>query len=739
MQPGDRGVATTAGRQAVRPVTSVVLLVAFAVAVLGVLGLTVVAPLQDRTRDALVPAAPAFGVVLLVVVLHSTSMVVSTSVGVVVVLGVAAALLLVATRRRRPPWRISQSAWVWAAVGLIAGSASAAVALQPTATAGDSRVVSPNASHDAFYYVSVSEWLTNHPASDIPDIGSGPGYGDALPVDGPAASSLMMHLRIGQELVQSFLNVMSHTSATDTFTPWLATWLLIVPGACIGVAGLLGWSRVSGLLLGVLVSTSVVVMQQVYTQNAASILGIALAPVVLACVIVAVDPVRRGSIILGAAGLAGLVGTYHELAPIVAPAVMGAVLVRRPATITHAVARAAALVGTAVVLAPMAWYRAALFLLGVESGFDALPSPFLQAPRQVIVNRLVGTAPASGGEQHSAVAPVLVVLIVVGLLAALVLSRDRGAWLGLLLGGFGLVAVLSAEQRGYTQRRAVEILVPLVLVVVAAGWDAALRRWPRERRAARVLGAGVASGLLVAVGVWAAVNVRSADAAFDPADVPARHVDDSFAEAAQWVTDVGGRGGEAVTVLVPNFFDQLWISRALAGESMVSYPGLFPDYLRVQQFWGGEVDRYLLVGRGTQVDSEESAIVASNERFTLLDLQAGEALVVSPVQMTHWHPHADVSGSMTTVDDGAALVLRTPGSAPVMGLELRVGASQELPVRVDVAGQEVTALLDSQPTWVPVRLPECCVPAMIVIDDALPSDEPAGQDLSIQLLGVRRE
>jgi hypothetical protein len=586
---------------------------------------------------------------------------------------------------------------------------------------------------------------------DVPGIPAEPATGgdNAVLADGPAVSALTFPLRVGQELVQAALNTVTGTDPVSTFTPWLGAWVLLIPGGAVAAASLLGSRRVVGLAAGVVVAGSAVLLQQVYNQNAGSVLGIALAPVVLACVVASLGRPPRVPLLLAGLMLAALVGTYTEYAPFVGPVLVGATLLRRTDRL-HAVQRAVGVVAVAVAVAPLAWLRAVQTLIGVRGGAaDRLGSPFLDVGPLVVLNRLVGVGPTTGGLEPSVVGLGLGVLVVVGLLLALALGPRRGMWIGLLAVGLPFLVVLSVQGLGYTQRRAIEIAFPLALFVAVLGWGSAIDRVlgsSRIEERVQRLGAGLRRALPVAAVVvlclpllaWAAVNAWSSLHAWNRDDLPARHVDGTFAEAEAWVRDVGGAHGADVSVLVPSFFEQQWLTMGLRDVGAVEYPAVRPDYFRAQSFWSGGVDRYWLVGEGVQVDADAGVVVESNARFRLLDLSRGDAVLAAPYSLTQWNTAVRPDGGFTTTGDAEVLVVRTSGAGDAVELTLRAESKAPVDVVITVADDWLADVddLTTDPADLEVALPEG--------DDAvvLGLDATVGKDASaqnwVEMTGVRR-
>jgi hypothetical protein len=256
-----------------------------------------------------------------------------------------------------------------------------------------------------------------------------------------------------------------------------------------------------------------------------------------------------------------------------------------------------------------------------------------------------------------------------GMVAAVVLSGRRWFYGALVLVGCLLAVYMTTiRDRPYTQQRLVQLLLPLVLLVAAAGWDGLCRHTrSRESRAPRA-GSHLAaparhiqtSTALVGVGLAAAASLVVANAHVDDSlDMGTagreRHVGPEFAEAAGWIRSLGDHQGDEAMVLVGDFFSQLWITDALRDVADVAYPALYPDYQYQNSYWDGQPRRWLLVDRYAIRSVRRHAVVRQNSRFALIDLSRASAVVAVP---------ADVAGQ------NSYLILRSakgPSAADLIG------------------------------------------------------------------------
>ncbi|WP_454049444.1 hypothetical protein [Cellulomonas sp. Marseille-Q8402] len=721
---------------------AVFLLVSFTV--LSVLGLAVLAPMRRLRREVLLPAAPLLGAALLAVVLSTTSYWLTARGGLLVTVVVAAALVATAVVRRTRPWRFRGSAVGLACLAVALGVPGMLAALVPSFWLGTVQAVSPNQSHDIFYYVSEAAWLAEHPISPVPQVGTEPVAGAATPGYASVTSSLALPLRVGQPMVQAALNAVSGQDAVASAMAVNALWVLLLAPAAFVAARLLRVRTGAAACLALVTASSMLVVQQVYQQNVDSLLGGGLALLSIGLCIAA----AHGRVPVGPAALAlaALVAVYTEYALYVGPAVVGGILLTRPRGWSRRLLRALAVVGLAVVITPTSWVRGIGTVLIRRDG-DLMDSPLFSDGWGTSLARAVGTLPFDEVGSGSKFTPVLIAVLVVGWLLALLIAPYRGAWIGLLGVGLGYVAVLTAGHHGYTQMRAVALLLPLVLLPAAAGWGAAVhravratrpgsgRRWSRP--AARWAVGVVSVGLIAMTVAGTALNLRSVVAGLDRDLVESRAVDADFREAARWVAERGGTEGEGVTVVAPDLFDQMWVAYELRDEELVSYVALRRDYLLTGQYWAGEADRWLLVGRGAAVDAPDAAVVAQNDRFRLLDTSLAPVAAAVPGPADVWYPFAIddavVGPLMVGPDLGDVLLWRSEQETGPLELELRVPVSTSVAVSVDGGPAEVLPVVDQT-----VRVPVAAdVPSGAVLTVDLAADGEA-EDEQFELRGVHR-
>ncbi|MGX7681452.1 hypothetical protein ACSMXN_21410 [Jatrophihabitans sp. DSM 45814] len=674
------------------------LIMAAAWLILSLVGWLVLGQFTASKRNLLLPAAPLIGAAALVAVLHYTTLITSVRVGLWFVAGAAGVLLVLNFRKDRRWWATSRSALGLMVLAAALGAIPATAVLYPSKVVGDSRVVQLSNANDAFYYVTVVDWVTHNRGIDRPVFHQTPQQGGAPMSYVSASSQIGHHLRIGDELTQSAINVVLGKSSVDTWYPLSGLWILLLPAAGLGAARCLRMRAASGLILGVAIATSSLTLLQLANQNSDSLLGVALAPFAVAAVVQALDRSPIFGRVFAALMLAALLGTYAEFTPLILPALILAVFARRPSNIWPAARSALIVVGLSIAIAPLAWsnaFRSLVFIGQIAP--DHLTSPFSGATRWETLNRFTGTTPFEQGFARSWQAPLLALALVVGVALAAVFSRRRLFMVVLAGTGAALAYDLAAvKQRPYSQLRTIEIWIPLLLLVAAFGFDRLYQWWSSQERPefrrfrVAVLVAAVLPGLL-----WIAVNERtSVRMVGNVAMIRARHVDSDFAQAAGWLSAVDGPKGSDSMVLAPQFFDQLWITQALRSKPLTAYPFLYISYQGYSRFWDGKLTRWLLVDDTATLDADPGTVVRTNARFKLVDLTVGQ-VAVGFDSSTAGHP--------------SYFVMRTPGTAAKVRLTGHVvpaGTRTPLPgPRAAARGELKPGTLHPDTTFIDVPLP----------------------------------
>jgi hypothetical protein len=661
-------------------------------------GLAVLAPLRQRLRDLWLPASPVLGVAFLVVGLHWTSIAWGTATGIWLVLGAAVALVVLGVVRGTRPWRFSGPAALAAAVTSLIGLGGALLALVPNGWLGSSRVVLPTPNNDAFYYISEAVWLKDHPFTTPPVIGPGPGSGTESPLGTSAAQAILAPLRVGQPLASSGIHGLFGSTDVLAFMPTMAAYIMMTAGAVFVAMRLLGANPLAGGLAAALVCTSATTVRAAYDTHADSLLGIALVLVTIGAVVAATmrHLPRWPAVVL----TAGLVGAYAEYLVFLLPVFAAAAFLVPGRGYLSRMRRGVTVGMLSVFISPMAWWRAIRNLLLSNSGGDTFPSPFLTDTPALGAARALGSTAVTMDTFPRALTLALAGMLVVGCLAVLVLSRYGIPVAAALAVGLVLCWYATVTGRGYLQDRLVTLTMPLVWVAAVLGWQLVVLRL-RRRGARSPLPRWTAVTLAVAVtAVACGVNATSATAALDPTVVRARAVTGEFDDAAGWVRELGGPEGENVTVAVPDLFDQMWLVYELRDDDAVSFLSLHQDYLRPENYWNGEVDRYILVGSGVALTSE-AGVVRRSAHFRLVDTTRAPVTVVAPTEMNTWWPFPEDAGALGGSGSGL-VVLRGPRAGPP--LTLHVGTTAPgTPLQLAAPnGATTTAVLGAGTTEVPV-------------------------------------
>jgi hypothetical protein len=520
---------------------------------------------------------------------------------------------------------------------LAAGIACLVLALLPAALVPDSTVLHVTSNHDAFFYVSATEWLHNE-GIRTPTLTLDQAPGSDAPFLGPAFSTMDSGLRLGENLVAAAVPLPG-----DAEQNWLAltgVWCLLLAlasGACARAAGLRpGYSGLVALLAGSAALTTF----QVFNQNSPSILGMAFALVLAAALPVALEEGRRWAVAAGLL-LAALFGTYTELGALLAPALVALVIGARRRW-WQRVSRGALVVAVALVCAPLIWIRA-WEALRLVAGAGTAPGWLSGADPLTFLSKALGVAPFDGAPIPLSVLQLFAIAALLGYMvvgtAASVLQPTRLLWpvfaLTLLVYGWRLMT--ADPPFGYTVSRMVMFTMPLLLAASAVGIGGlAIRAEAGNERRSWTSAVAVFTSAVVIVGVSTSLDyllhVRQ--------DI--RAVDSSYAEASSWISDLDNSEGSNTAVAAFDFVNQLWISEAGRGLQDVAYPVLDPSYFRINSHWDGEDNRYLLVDTSVMLVAPAPNVLRQNTRFALLDSEAGDVAVLAPQGITSgsgWLPN----------------------------------------------------------------------------------------------------
>ncbi|WP_127792903.1 hypothetical protein [Agromyces sp. LHK192] len=662
-----------------------VLVVLVGAALLTVVGVGILLLAPPSVAARLLPAAPVVGVAYLVVSLHLVGMLGSSAMGIWIALAPPVAVIAVNAFRSPRRFLLLLRAWRGAVIVAVIGGAAALIALTPQIFAGTSGVVQLTPSNDAFYYVSMSDWLAGHPILDPPDIGSAPAPGHPSPAYGDVWVGLLWGLRIGQELVGGGLASLLGLTGSAAFPGLTALWIGLLPGAAWVLAAVYARGRAaafaSALVVGVLPST----LHQMVNQNADSLLGTSLVLLTIAAVGSAVrGRGRRVPLWLAAGALAAAIGTYTEYLPFLAPVLVAVVLIGHRAELGRALLRGMAIVGLALAFGPLIWFRAVNSLL-VVGGVAAAPTSGTPGLR-VSVERVLGALPGSAvrdlpGDPNppAALAVLAAVIVLAGIAIGLVAMRSRGLSVG---AGVALVVafVLAVRSGDYVAGRAVDMVSPILLVVGLIGWQHLVSRFGMHPRRVVVVAIAVVLGAAsAATGVQFIRGERLAAAS------TTNVVDADFAALREWATRASADGTGA-GLATPAFFEQLWGSDAMRDLDGVSYVTLRGDLgyrgdTSMTRYWNGVRPDVVIAGPGAFIAADADAVTDVAGRFSRVDFTAGSAVIAVPASgdvQWAWSSSAPVLGG----SGGTVLLLTDRPTLAGCTLEI----ASDVPVSVDEDG-----------------------------------------------------
>lgn len=654
----------------------VLAVVAVQFTLLFLVGVAVLSPATGALRRLLLPISPLLGAVTIAVISSTTSRFAPAWLAVVVTVVLCLGLVLLARRRAERPFWFGRSALPDLAVSCVLSMGALVVGLVPTHWVGDNRAASSGDSLDIFYYTAEADWLESHAAVPGPQIIPAQGaHLDSFAFE-PMQKTLEAHLRFGQPAVHAALNTVMRMDAWSTVTPMALLWLLLIAPAAFVGARLFGLGRIAAAFVGLVTVSSATVSSQFAAGNVDGLLGVSVA--LLAVVLGGSAIAGRVPVWLGALLVAGVIAIYTEYAVLVAPALALAVLTPSLRQVGRRVARAAGVAGAAVIVTPYATADAARSL-AVSRGGDGHDwvSPFFSDGLHAAVARALGFAafrevpPSSDLLVYGAA-----VVVVLGGLSALVLLPQRAVLIGLVLSGGYLVASATIDRSGYLQLRAVQLTSPLAWFVAGLGLALLAHR---VRLCHRRIWAALLAAL---VGLaWSAPNLVNAYQGLSPGVVVSRHPDISYDQAAQWVRDVGP---ENVTLMVPDITIDVWMMYALRHLDGVNYPVVQSSYLGGLPDDDGSHRRYALLGPGAWLVKPET-VVRRNQRFRLVDLDAG-ATVVTPTNMGFgWNPFVGGGNIMNGTDGNQLLVVSGPAGAGALRLRINTQA---------FAGRRLVATVD---------------------------------------------
>ncbi|MGA8255185.1 MAG: hypothetical protein WB767_01275, partial [Nocardioides sp.] len=538
-------------------------------AVLSLVGWCVLAPVDARTRDLLLPAAPIFGAGLVAAVCSTATRWLDVPMSLIVVATVLVVLMAIGVLKKRHPWRVGRGAVVGLLLCPILALGGAAVAALPTVWVGDSRPVAATVIVDQFYFAATSSYLADEPLLPGPYWNAGDWAGSATPSVGPVVDVISNRFRYGQASVASALSFVTGRDASDTITPISIMLLIMVGSAIYAAARLLGVRRRWAAVAVPLATSSMYLTTQSLEGKNDGLLGVSIALIALT-LSYAVTTHRRfmWPAIVSVAGLAAI---YSELVfVLVLPVALLTVWGQR-AHLLERLNRVAAVWAIGVAATPFAWIWLAQSAR-IGGRYSDGSTPFDDRRGFELLRAIVGTDPAFGSDGStwlfSIVAVVGALAVALGLGFAIAVTPARGAALGLVL-ALGLLELSALRSdAGNLQYRTAQLGYSFVLLFAVVGWAALAQRWPVRRTKLRVpITGAVIGGVIAALSIS---NVATAATHLSRDRAMVQHVAAAeLDEAAAWVREVGPSN---VSVVVPRFTDLIWLALELRKEEGINYP-----------------------------------------------------------------------------------------------------------------------------------------------------------------------
>ena len=617
------------------------------VATFTVVGWTVLVWIPGRARP--LALAPLVGVGAMVLWLSLVGLVVppGSALGAASLVLASTAGLVGALTHRRDRCTLVRAEVIRLSTTVVLGLVCVVPFLSIIAGANSTALVHLSGNHDAFFFTAVPEWLTGHRAVGVTGV-TADGSADGVPLLGSTWDLFANHSwRIGSEsLTAAFARVL-RTDPIDLWLPVTLTYhVLFVVGAQLA-ASRLGRPGRWTYLVALAVGSCAAAIGGIVEQHTPTILGFALALGLISELVPAAEDGAEAPspavVALLATAVAAVYGELFVLLSVPLCVVITIAWWRRRVIDARWIARLGA---WGLLLGIVPWVRSArasdeaIPPDGFLSAFDPHLGPFKMAH-----NLAFGTWWPDVGWADAAVLTRLavasfLVALVVGLVAVVVVGRNRAWWTTLLaavvIGWWWFGHTMSS---GYPQQRFVEWSGPLLILGSLLGWSALVarldvrtwRRWiswelPMYMRTAAT--ASVAAIVLVP-GFHTVMRVD---------DDPQRRVDKSFAEIATWVGERDTTGANTV-VFAQDYFTSLWAPYVLRDLADTSFVSVYRDYYDLTSFSSMAGRRWLLLDRSALAGASatEIAIAESNDRFALLDLRdEGAQLAVPPLHRGRW-------------------------------------------------------------------------------------------------------
>lgn len=639
-------------------------------------GAAVVSILPRRRPDWVAALAPSMGFGALVIFLSNVGLFTGVENSFVFWPMVTLGVLVIARHRRH----ITKDLRPWIVPWLLGLGSALLFGLIPLISISDGRVLNhPSTNHDAFYYASNENWVAHHSILDKPVFVPS----DPVLSDSPGMSSALLandfNVRQGEALVAGFFNTWPHMDLTTTIYTGRVAWLWLCFVSVLGASCLLGLSRKKSVLAAMLTASTWQVTFQMYNQNMAAMLGLALVPLSMALGLAyrRHDDQRRWIVWSGGFLFAVLITTYGELLPF---AGLGFLLCAADRKIVSGASIGGILRMSVVALlaSPYSSLQAARTVLRISGLRNSLGVPqFWGRPILDMTGAVFGLP--SDLVLHSAVTILVIITIMLGLVMLSRATTSLGplVWVAIL----GLLWVrLGKSGAYYSVDRLVQTMTCTVIWVAVVGMllhDRSGNPLRTSRRSIPPL------ALLGFTSVIAPLQYLRATGGLDwrtfSKDVP---------RIADYVRTVSP-SGEDVMVSTNNYVDRLWITNSLASDEQVEYAFLTPDYFyTLTRFDDDKPDDYLLSNM-TPVGQQARVLERAGE-YRLFDMRRLIAGVLAPVRQDQLQLDSGAIKADREIE--FRVLVWGPGSADVtLGLD---GLTCECRVKVD--GQDVAVKVDGK-------------------------------------------
>ena len=480
--------------------------------------------------------------------------------------------------------------------------------------------------NDAYCYITLAQWFTQHLPHEIPEISPG------SPWVGYIRAHLTGNMRIGAEYFLAAFSKILNIDPSQAFTIVSAgvTSLFIPVGYLF--LGALQYARKVAILGGVFAGAGAMTITLHMNQNFDNLFGLVLwLGAFSAFLLILLKP--KDLSLIPAAGLltSGVIATYSELLPFFIPLSGGlflaACLRERRVLFPQLLALGGAgILGVIFNLpaANRAFRVLAAHFTNINAGLAGgdVSSPFLTANVGLNLERFLGLSHIFQSGHGVLVGGLGILFALVAIVGELRFGKNRLYWLAMIGIIVGFAAYFSIiKPHGYAQMKFLFYVQSLIMLLLAAGVGTLLLHWKSLWLRSSILGLTV---LFLALNFQATaallrVDPRAGDRVLSEnyLELPALH--------QSLVPDT------PVLAAVSGYFEHLWLAYYLRHHS-VHFRSSSPDYFQKPSgyFYQEESYRYILMLRDEVVPKRADYHLWHNDKFVLYDttLQGAEPLVV---------------------------------------------------------------------------------------------------------------